>query len=85
LQLSNEEIIERYLVPPHEFVQRGVTDALGAAAEAFSRKEEKFQNKQKLTELDANPELAELRKKMVRARTEEEAERIVTHFLTPTT
>jgi hypothetical protein len=35
MQLSNEEIIERYLVPAREFVQRGVTGAPGAVAGIF--------------------------------------------------
>jgi hypothetical protein len=38
-------IIERYLVPARDFVQRGVTSAPGALSGAFSRSEEKFKNK----------------------------------------
>jgi hypothetical protein len=40
MQLSDSEIIERYLVPARDFVQRGLTGAPGAVAGAFSRNAE---------------------------------------------
>jgi hypothetical protein len=40
MKLSDEEIIERYLVPARDFVQRGLTGAPGAVAGAFSRRKD---------------------------------------------
>jgi hypothetical protein len=40
MQLSDSEIIERYLVPAREFVQQGGTAAPGALAGAFSRRKD---------------------------------------------
>jgi hypothetical protein len=54
MMLSDSEIIERYLVPARDFVQRGLTGAPGAVAGAFSRK-----NLQ--SRLEVNQRLAALR------------------------